>query len=134
MKMRNKCSGMGLRPTPQRLAILECLEGNRRHPSAEEIYGTVRKRYPAMSFATVYNTLQALVKKGGIVELTIDPGRRRYDPDTEPHNHMICVLCGRVVDVHINYSLDLPRDARQGFRVTGSHVEFHGFCPECKRR
>ncbi len=45
----------GLKLTPQRLAILEYLDGNTSHPSAEDIYISVKEKFPTMSFATVYN-------------------------------------------------------------------------------
>ncbi|MBT9168785.1 MAG: Peroxide operon regulator [Syntrophomonadaceae bacterium] len=65
-----KYKDIGLKLTPQRLAILDCLDGNKEHPSAEDIYKDVSKRFPTMSFATVYNTLEALRQRGGILELT----------------------------------------------------------------
>jgi len=49
-----------------------------------------------MSFATVYNTLNTLVKAGTLRELTIDPEKKRYDPDTSRHHHCICILCGKI--------------------------------------
>ena len=55
---------IGLKLTPQRLAILQYLEGNTDHPSAEMIYSVVKKKYPMMSFATVYKTIEALKKSG----------------------------------------------------------------------
>lgn len=122
----------GIKLTPQRLAIMEYLDGNRDHPSAEAIYHEVRKKYPMMSFATVYNTLEALKKKGDVTELTIDPERRRYDPDTEVHHHLICVKCRRIVDIHKDFSLHIPDEDRDSFDIVGNHIEFYGVCPECK--
>ncbi|MBI5598388.1 MAG: transcriptional repressor, partial [Deltaproteobacteria bacterium] len=46
----------GLKLTPQRLAILEYLEGNTSHPTAEDIYRAIKRKHPTVSFATVYNT------------------------------------------------------------------------------
>ena len=122
----------GIKLTPQRLAIMEYLDGNRDHPSAEDIYREVRKKYPMMSFATVYNTLETLKKKGDLTELTIDPERRRYDPDTEVHHHLICMKCRRIVDIHKDFSLNIPDEDRDSFDVVGNHIEFYGVCPECK--
>ncbi len=122
---------MGLRLTPQRIAILEYLDGNVNHPSAEEIYNAVAKKYPTISFATVYNTLETLKRKKGILELTIDPRRRRYDPNTEPHHHIICVQCRKVADVHADFDLRLPESNVEGFKVLSKQVEFYGICPEC---
>ena len=69
---------IGFKLTPQRLAILDYLDGNTNHPSAEEIFGAVKTKFPTMSFATVYNTLEALRDRGKVLELTIDPSRKRY--------------------------------------------------------
>jgi Fur family peroxide stress response transcriptional regulator len=122
---------MGLKLTPQRLAIMDFLDGNRSHPSAEEIYRHVAKKFPTMSFATVYNTLETLKGKGAVTELTIDPDKKRFDPDTRPHHHLICKKCRKVVDVHVDYDLSLPPGAGEGFEVTGNHIEFYGVCRRC---
>ena len=74
-----KYRNLQIKLTPQRLAILNYLEGNKSHPSADEIYKAVLKKFPTMSFATVYNTLDALREKGYVIELTIDPAKKRFD-------------------------------------------------------
>jgi Fur family peroxide stress response transcriptional regulator len=123
---------LGLKLTPQRLAILEFLDGNTDHPSADNIFREVKKKYPMMSFATVYNTIEALKKKGDLLELTIDPERRRYDPQTKPHHHLICVECKKIVDVHKKFSINVPEEVVDEFDLIGNHIEFYGVCPECK--
>ena len=127
-----KFRGLGMKLTPQRLAILEFLDGNTEHPSADSIFQEVKKKYPMMSFATVYNTIETLKKKGDLLELTIDPERRRYDPETRPHHHLICVECKKIVDVHKEFSISVPDEIVDDFDLTGNHIEFYGVCPECK--
>ena len=127
LKYRN----IGLKLTPQRLAILDHLQGNRGHPSAEEIHRAVQKKLPTMSLATVYSTLSALKEKGKILELSVDPDKKRYDPDTGPHDHLICIACRRIVDIEDTCHPKLPDDARQDFAIIKSHVEFYGLCPKC---
>jgi Fur family peroxide stress response transcriptional regulator len=128
----DKYRELGLKLTPQRLAILEFLDGNRDHPSAENIFKEVKKKYPMMSFATVYNTIEALKKKGDLLELTIDPERRRYDPETRQHHHLICVECKKIVDVHKEFSINVPDEMKGAFDLVGNHIEFYGVCPKCK--
>lgn len=123
----------GFKMTPQRVAILEYLEGNREHPSAEEIYRSVNSRFPTMSFATVYNTLELLVSKGKVTELSIDAGKKRFDPDTVPHHHLICRSCHCIEDVFEDFSIDMSKCGKTDFEVTGHHIEFYGFCPSCKK-
>ena len=124
---------IGLKLTPQRLTILDYLQGNKLHPSAEDIYRAVHVKFPTMSLATVYSTMTALKEKGYVIELALDPDKKRYDPETGPHNHLICVSCKRIVDVTGECHLDLPEGERQDFVVLESHVEFYGLCPKCKR-
>ena len=123
---------LGIKLTPQRVAILEYLDHNTLHPSAEDIYLKVRKQYPMMSFATVYNTIEALKNRGHFIELTIDSARRRYDPDTRYHHHLICTGCRRIIDIHAEFSVVIPEEDRASFDIEGNHIEFYGICSDCK--
>lgn len=129
-----KYKDIGLKLTPQRLAVLSYLEGNTDHPSADDIYKAVSVQHPTMSFATVYNTLDTLREKGYVMELSIDPGKKRFDPNTELHHHLICTSCKRVRDVQVEFSLDLPEEMKGNFRITGNHIEFYGICPACREK
>lgn len=122
----------GLKLTPQRLAILKYLEGNKEHPSADDIYRTISKDFPTMSFATVYNTLEALRRHGQIMELNFDPFKKRFDPNPKPHHHVICIRCQRILDVPNEYSLAPPEIKSEDFEILGSHIEFYGICSKCK--
>jgi len=124
---------IGFKLTPQRIAILDYLEGNKDHPSVDDIYKAVSKKFTTMSVATVYTTLAALKEKGTVLELTVDPDKKRYDPTTENHNHLICISCKRIVDIPGEHQLDLSEIAKQNFTVIKSHLEVHGLCPECKK-
>ena len=128
----HKHRDIGFKLTPQRIAILDCLQGNRRHPSAEDIYRSVRIKFPTMSFATVYTTLAALKEKQKVIELTIDPDKKRYDPDTLRHNHLICVVCKQIVDMATSDAPSLRDREEQGFKIIASHTDFYGLCPGCR--
>ena len=132
MTTMEKYRHLNIKLTPQRLAILGYLEGNRSHPSAEDIYKSVSKEFPTMSFATVYNTLEALKNKDKILELKIDPAKKRYDPEISPHHHLICKKCKTIVDIFNDFNLDLSPDLTEGFNITGNHIEFFGKCSKCK--
>ncbi len=123
---------LGLKMTPQRLAILEYLDGNTMHPSAEDIYREVIEKFPSMSFATVYNTLEALKEKGLVMELTIEGGKKRFDPNTEPHHHFMCVKCKRIIDIFEDFPVELPEKYKDEFDVEEYHVYFYGTCNECR--
>lgn len=129
-KFRHK----GMKMTPQRYAILQYLEGNTSHPSAENIYLAVKRQFPMISFATVYKTLEMLKQRGDVLELTIDPDRKRYDPDTEQHHHLICTRCSHITDIKADYEVQVPDDEKGSYEITGNHIEFYGICPECKHK
>ncbi|MBF0464147.1 MAG: transcriptional repressor [Nitrospirae bacterium] len=122
----------GLKLTPQRMAILDYLKENRQHPSAEEIFKYVSRKFPTMSFATVYNTLETLERQGSLMVLIIDPNRKRYDTVTAPHHHLFCTSCKKIADLERDYELEIPEDERLGFKIFGNRIEFYGLCPQCK--
>ena len=89
----------GLKVTPQRLAIVRELASDESHPTAQELYERLRPALPTMSFATVYNTLDALTNAGLCAALALSPGSGRFDPNMEPHHHLVCDACGSVRDL-----------------------------------
>jgi Fur family peroxide stress response transcriptional regulator len=123
---------LNIKLTPQRIAILNFLKGNKSHPSAESIYKSVKKEFPTMSFATVYNTLEALKNKGNIQELKIDSSKKRYDSDCSRHHHLICTKCKNIVDIFKDFKLNLSDDLTEGFDMLGNSIEFFGVCRECQ--
>ena len=131
--MKDRFQARGLKLTPQRIAILEYLEGNTCHPTAEEIFVSIKKKHPTISFSTVYNTVQALTDMGELTEVTIDPNRKHYDPDTKTHHHVICSGCGTIGDIFADFSaaLKVPEEVSKEFTVTANHVNFYGTCRTC---
>jgi Fur family transcriptional regulator, peroxide stress response regulator len=118
--------------TPQRIAILEYLEGNKSHPSAADVYANVSQKFPTMSFATVYNTLETLREKGVVVELSIDPDKKRFDPNISPHHHLMCLQCKIIKDISEQFFLVLPEEEQCDFHIIGNRINFYGLCPQCK--
>ncbi len=90
---------IGLKVTPQRQAILKLLKGNRTHPSVEDIFHEVLKKYPRVSLATIYNTLSKLANAEAIQALDIDPNKKRFDPSLSHHLHSYCRVCRKIYDV-----------------------------------
>jgi Fur family transcriptional regulator, peroxide stress response regulator len=126
--------GLGLKLTPQRLSILAYLEDNKYHPTADEIYRHVAKKFPTISPATVYNTLETLIERGRIREITIEANKKHFDPDTSRHHHAICTKCKKIVDIHTDFDLTAHEKDLCGFEITGSHVEFYGLCQGCSKK
>ena len=121
------------RMTRQRAVILETLRSVTSHPSADELYGMVRKKMPKISLGTVYRNLDLLVD-GGAVRLLDRAGmQKRFDGDLSPHTHIRCECCGRVGDVFTPVEVSaLANDAVPGFTISRAEVEFVGLCDACK--
>lgn len=121
----------GWRLTAQRRAIAEAMEGEHVHMTADEVLQRARRALPEVSRATVYNTLNEMVTIGEMLEITHADGRKRYDPNVaEHHHHLLCVECGRMLDVHVD-DPHLTADQQHGFEVLGVDVTFRARCPEC---
>lgn len=121
----------GWRLTAQRRAIAEVMTGDHVHLAADEVLDRARAVLPEVSQATVYNTLNELVELGELLELTHDDGRKRYDPNVaHRHHHLVCVDCGRMLDVDAEEPR-LPAAERHGFEVLQVEVTFRARCPEC---
>jgi Fur family peroxide stress response transcriptional regulator len=126
-----------LRLTPQRIAICDLLASTDTHPTAQDIYETLRPQFPSMSLATVYNTLDALVELGAVNEIgTAGDGSLHYDADTGPHVNLACLRCHRVIDLPSKYvgALDREVEGSSGYQILGSRVMYYGICPECAGR
>lgn len=123
----------GLKITPQRVAILKYLDGNKAHPSVDEIHREVSRRFPSISLATVYNTLDTLERLGEVQALSIDPTRKRFDPDASAHHHAMCDCCGAVKDIFADLTsgLTIPADLAREFVVDRASVAFRGLCRKC---
>lgn len=120
-----------LKVTPQRVAIMESLMNSDLHPTAEQIMNGLKKTFPTISLATVYNTLEVLEKNALLVKLKIsDDNCVNYDQNTKMHHHFYCKDCGKIYDVDI--SCDVMRHKEcSGHRVEEVHGYFKGICRDC---
>jgi Fur family peroxide stress response transcriptional regulator len=90
----------GLKITPQRIAILDVILKNKKHPTAETICNSLRSKHPNISASTVYKTLDTLTSKGIIKKVYSETETVRYDPVTEKHHHLYSIDTGRIEDYH----------------------------------
>jgi Fur family transcriptional regulator, iron response regulator len=89
----------GINPSAQRVAVAQYVLHTVEHPSADEVWTRVRKRFPHVSRATVYNTLNLFVEKGLVRQFVLTEGRVVFDPKMEDHHHFIDEESGRIHDV-----------------------------------
>jgi Fur family peroxide stress response transcriptional regulator len=123
--------GSGLVPTAQRLAVLSFLEGTKSHPTAEETYAGVKRRFASISRATVYNALEALKRAGAVSELTIAREVAHYDAGPPSHPHFLCRSCGELYDLELPCALR-PGDEVLGHRIEAVQMSLYGVCRTCQ--
>ena len=126
----------GYKITPQRREIINILVNNDSHPKAEDIYLFLKDRMPDVSLATVYNTLKMLKDLGMIDAIgVVGDDSIRYDPTTEPHDHLYCVCCNRIVDVEKGLQvqdLSFTQKEISGFQIIKRQITYYGYCPDCR--
>jgi Fe2+ or Zn2+ uptake regulation protein len=116
----------GIQPSAQRIAVAEYVLDTLDHPSADQVWDRVRRRFPMLSRATVYNTLNLFVRKGLLRELVLAEGRVVFDPKVEPHHHFIDERTGRIHDVPWNAVRVSRIDSLRGFDVREYQVVMRG--------
>lgn len=132
-QLRAALEARGHRFTTQREAVYDVLAGTTSHPTADDVFTTVRDGIPDISLATVYKALEAFVSCGMARKLTLGTGPARYDSRTDEHEHIRCLGCGRVQDIEGLH----PPEWMEGvasvtrFDVVGYRLEFQGYCPDC---
>ena len=121
-----------VKPSQQRIAIMEYLMDNRTHPSAEEVYASLSPSMPTLSKTTVYNTLRLFAEHGAALMLTIDDKNVNFDADTSQHAHFLCKECGKIYDFHSQVGLSKIKELRtEGFQVEEVHAYYKGICKKC---
>ena len=123
----------GVRITPQRHAVLECLLTSLDHPTADDIYKSLEEKFPNMSVATVYNNLRILREAGLVRELTYGDDSSRFDSNMNDHYHIICEDCGKMVDFHYPTLDEIESLAEKvsGFSISHHRMELYGKCDQC---
>ena len=128
----NRLLEFGVKPSLQRIAILEYLIEHLTHPTADIIFNDLYPHMPTLSKTTVYNTLRLLEEQGAIQSLTIDDKNIRYDADISNHAHFKCNHCGSVQDILLKdvstFDIKNPED----YTVTEYQVYYKGYCKQCK--
>jgi len=125
----------GIRPSLQRLAILDYLIKHPTHPNVDEIYQAMCHDIPTLSKTTVYNTLRMFADNHVAQMITIDEHRVCYDGNTSPHVHFFCKKCERVFDL---FDEPAPK-IKDSFMVDGHLVSeaqlyYKGICKDCLKK
>ena len=90
---------VGIQPSAQRVAVADYVLATEDHPSAEQVWARVKERFPMLSRATVYNTLNLFCDRGLLRTVDVDPTRQFYDSSTGAHHHFYNVDTGELTDI-----------------------------------
>jgi len=135
-QMLTKLREHKFRITPQRLAILKILSVSDGHPSVERIFEQVKADFPTTSLATLYKTVTLLKQLNEVLELGFSGSGNRYDGNRPyPHPHVICTVCGNIVDPEPDAAQNITKDIAKetGYFITNHRLDFFGICPECQK-
>jgi Fur family peroxide stress response transcriptional regulator len=130
------CHKFGLKITPQRCAVYKKLIQYKDHPTAEQMFQSIQKDFPNISFDTVNRTLLTLAEIGLVEVVQTKGASRRFDAIVESHHHFNCVDCGKIIDFnHEEYDhLKVPELFRNECEVFVKRVVLTGLCGECRKK
>lgn len=119
----------------QRELIRENLLSRYDHPTADDVYASVKLILPNISLGTVYRNLSFLVEQGEVLSLKLGDGKEHFDGHTEPHYHFICTECGKVEDIFMK-ELQINKIAQDHFDgiIKGHQTYYYGICPKCNNK
>lgn len=135
-KAAERLKEYGIKPSVQRVAIMEYLLNHKNHPTVDMIHHELSERIETLSKTTIYNTLKLFAEAGAILTLNIDENTTRYDGDTSHHAHFKCMCCGDIYDM-------TPSDQDwdkigfkngDGFKITEEELYLKGYCPKCNKQ
>lgn len=120
-------------PSYHRISVLKYMLNNRTHPTAEMIYNELVDEIPTLSKTTVYNSLNLFEQKHIVSPLNVEPDTLRYDINTKPHIHFICVECGEIYDIDLDIKDYIKGlDELADYNIERCDIVLHGVCKKCQ--
>lgn len=123
------------RLTRPRQIVLDVVKKGQRHLTPAEIYQQAKHTYPRLGLATVYRTLDLLVRLGYIQRIHLQEGCHSYAPIEQKHgHHLVCSRCGRAeefADCEVEPLIQTLR-AKTGYAIDVHVLELMGQCPACQ--
>ncbi len=107
------------------------------HPNAYDIHRRLRAKRKDISLATIYRTLNLLVKSGLVSEIDLGEDHSHYEPEWNKiaHGHLICLSCGKVQEFS-NKEVQEVIDRigqEKGYTLDKFSIQVFGFCQACKK-
>ncbi len=110
--------------------VLKLIQDSTEHLTAEQIFLELKKTYPSLVLATVYNNLNLLYQQGKIRKISLEGAPDRYD-NTTRHDHLICRRCGKLSDIHLS-DFTNALESQTGFPIDGYDLKIQYICPQCR--
>lgn len=126
----------GIQVTAQRLAVLRAVSSEP-HITADAVADAVRAEIGAISLQSVYDALSVLVTAGLIRRIQPAGSPARFEDRVgDNHHHLICRICGRVVDVDcaVGKAPCLTAHDDNGYQIDEAEVAYWGRCPDCQNK
>lgn len=130
---REILSSRNIKPTFQRLRILEAVLDNRDHPTVKALHDKLILALPTLSKTTLYSALELFASEGLVTRLSIDSAEVRYDGVASSHHHFLCEICGAILDLTIACPTG-RRGEIHGHLIKEVHGYFKGVCKDCLGR
>ena len=134
-EFRRSLRTRGYRVTPQRELILAAVRAGQGHCTAEDVFARVAVLAPSMSRATVYRTLEFLVREHLVTSADLGEGRRVFElAESESHHHLVCTGCRSVQQIDHAHVAELFASLERefGFAASADHLAFFGLCSQCR--
>jgi Fur family transcriptional regulator, ferric uptake regulator len=127
----------GLKMTRAReLVFREIMSAPGIHPNADEIRGRLRAKKREVGLATIYRTLNLLVRSGLVSAVDLGESHSHFEPEgkASAHGHLICLSCGRVQEFSQTGIQEALHKIGQekGYRLDKFSLQVFGFCRECE--
>lgn len=124
----------GGRVTAARREVIAALVEADGHVTADDLAASVQRALPDVHRSTVYRTLRALERLGVVDHVHLGHGRAVYHLADDPHQHLVCEVCGAVVEVPDGLFAPLAAEleAGYGFRIRPKHFAVLGRCRRCR--
>jgi len=119
-----------IKPSFQRIKVMEYLAKKQNHPTVDEIYSELVKEIPTLSRTTIYNTLNIFKKANLVNSVTIEDDKIRYDYVISAHGHFKCNRCKEIYDFSINID-NMEIHGLEQFKINEKNVYFNGVCLNC---
>ena len=122
------------RLTPQRVELVRLIAASEAHPSAAQLYEKIKVQFPTMSQATVYKTLALLKEMNQVLEINLRDDSHYDGNRPQPHPHLICMKCNKIVDGEVSLDQEALRKLEQvsGYTILRPQITLYGLCPDCK--